>query len=307
MRTVTSWLRWVAVGCGWLLLLGSFRGVAHAGPLKGADEEAAGTSSGKSTSSRASRSSGSSSASGCEACSDDDDDDGGVLALLVLRGMAEMVIFPWKAPYLMLEGEDARAKETNRCLTRYAAIPYDSAPGVLRDGCNPQEEGGRRVKLLSSMESGYMVQGVLPTTLTARLLLPKRAELSFRADYLRDLHDPAEQAFAGTALLSVRFAQSQRAQFRTGAGMRLFHLTTPRWGLDLFYAFDIYGRHPVVFRGELHGGFVQSAGVFQARATLGGMLGRMELFAGGEYTYMSDGNGRGVPLGGPVAGVRAWF
>jgi hypothetical protein len=59
---------------------------------------------------------------------------------------------------------------------------------------------------------------------------------------------------------------------------------------------------------EVHAGLMlPEAGFAQARATMGGMIGRTELYAGYDHTYLSDGHDAGAKIGGPIAGVRAWF
>jgi len=233
--------------------------------------------------------------------SSESDGSGGGLAAMIL-------ILPWSLPYLSLEqGQPAEEESRNGCLTSYAAVPYQNGRGLLRDACDEQPQFEQRTSLALSAESGFMLQYVVPATFQARWLLPKRFELSGRADMLTDTGRAADRAWMGTAHLSYRFAQAKYMDFRTGVGPRVFELDRTHWGVDLLYAMDVYGRHPIVFRMELHVGLLGAAAFGQVRGTLGWMVGRAELYAGYEKMAMSDGKGAGVNLGGPIAGIRAWF
>jgi hypothetical protein len=208
---------------------------------------------------------------------------------------------PWSVPRLY----------DDPTLVGYAQRPFAFGPGVLRlaQGSNPETEaqGVRNVALAVDVESGYLIQGVVPAGLAMRLQLPYRFEIDSRVSMLTDVFEhPAQVGSTGTTHLSYRFAQSQRFDFRTGLGMRMFTLDALRLGFDLMYAVDSYIAQNVVLRIELHMGSLTQAFVGQARSTLGVMFGPAELYAGYDHTsYISEGST--ARLGGPVLGVRAWF
>ncbi|MFT3925677.1 MAG: hypothetical protein QM778_24260 [Myxococcales bacterium] len=248
---------------------------------------------------------------------DDDDDSSGGTDSPFGRAIAMMILFPWSAPHLGLESPPlpgyAEPSVHNSCMSSYAAVPYQQGRGLLRNACDESTLGEKRSVLMVSGESGFMLQNVVPASFGVRLLLPKRFELSGRVDILKDLARAADQAVMATAHLNYRFAQSQYVDFRTGVGPRLFKLDELRLGADLLYAFDVYGKRPIVFRAELHAGFMHRNGsdkpaVFgQARATIGYMFDRVEVYAGYDHLKMADPYGPGMPLGGPIAGLRGWF
>ena len=208
---------------------------------------------------------------------------------------------PWMVPRLY----------DDPTLVGYAPYPFANGPGVLRlaAGSNPDTDaqGVRNVALAVDVESGYLIEGVVPAGIAMRLQLPRRFELDTRVSMLTDvLEQPAQVGSTGTAHLSYRFAQSKRFDFRTGLGMRMFTLDAVRLGFDLMYAVDSYIAQNVVLRIELHMGNLTQAFVGQARSTLGVMFGPAELYAGYDHTsYISEGST--ARLGGPVVGVRAWF
>jgi hypothetical protein len=240
--------------------------------------------------------------------SDDDDDDDDV-SPEVAEAFVKLAIFPWSIPHAVLEeSADPELTAQNRCLGTYARMPYRNGPGLLRNACDEPTYDEVRGILGFSSESGFMLQQVVPASLAVRVLLPKRLELAGRSDWWFDVaKGSSDRAWMNTADMAFRFAQSKHVQFRTGAGLRHFKLDETRWGFDLLYGMDVYGNRPIVFRMEVHAGMLGDAGFGQARATMGGMIGRVELYAGYDHTYLSDGRGAGAKIGGPIAGVRAWF
>jgi len=208
---------------------------------------------------------------------------------------------PWSLPRLF----------DDPTLVGYARRPFADGPGMLRlaPHSTPETdaEGVRDVALAVDMETGYMLEGVVPGAIAMRLQLPHRFEVSSRVHLLSDVLDPAHPlAAAATTHLAYRFAQGSRFDFRTGVGMRLFALDDVRMGIDFVHAFDIYIARHFVWRVELHAGNADRAFVGQARSTLGAMVGPCELYAGYDHTaYLGDGTR--ATLGGPVGGVRAWF
>ena len=191
----------------------------------------------------------------------------------------------------------------------YARRPFADGPGVLRQPADDTQEipaDVRRAALAVDVESGYLLEGAVPGVLGLRLGLPRRFELDARVGLLSDIYEqPVKRAVSATSHVTYRFAQGSRFDFRTGVGVRMFALDAVRAGVDLMYAVDAYIARSVVLRVELHGGTLGQALAAQARSTLGVMLWKAELYAGYDHTvFYRDGS---ATLGGPIAGLRAWF
>jgi len=123
---------------------------------------------------------------------------------------------------------------------------------------------------------------------------------SYLNEQLCGCHD---SLLLGEMNLVFRFAQSERMQMRTGLGARVLadaHDST--WGFNFLYGADLFPVKPVVLSGELEAGSLGSAGVFHARATMGLLYKRYEIYAG--YDFLLIGS---VGLQGPVLGFRLWF
>jgi hypothetical protein len=233
----------------------------------------------------------------CDRYSDSlcDDDSLKLLLLYYTLGL------PWSVPRLY----------DDPTLVGYAPYPFAHGPGVLRlaPHATPETDaqGVRAVALALDVESGYMLEGVVPGAMALRLQLPHRFELDSRVHLLSDVLDPAHSlAATATAHVAYRFAQGRRFDFRTGIGMRMFALDDVRMGIDFVHALDTYLGRRFVWRVELHAGNADKAFVGQARSTLGAMIGRCELYAGYDHTVYT-GDGSRATLGGPIGGMRAWF
>lgn len=161
-----------------------------------------------------------------------------------------------------------------------------------------------------------------------RLMLPIPVELDARWLGLWEPQQGSDDYAAfGHEHVTWRFAQSGSVQFRSGVGLQHFienspsdeqepfpnepgaslepGLTSPQVhhvGGDFFYGFEALVGDPLVLSGQLHLGWVGQAFVWQARTTLGVMLGPVEAYGG--YHHIDLG---GVPLGGPAAGARLWW
>jgi hypothetical protein len=228
--------------------------------------------------------------------SDDDDDDLGLLLLyLTVRALGS----PWTLPRNWDRPD----------LTGYAPYPFALGPGFLRapEPLDPYAPEPRKVALQLDAESGYLLEGVVPASFAARLLLPHRFELGARVSVLGDvLETPTKYGTIGTAHAIWRHAQMKRADLRTGIGMRMFVFDSARFGFDFLYAIDGYIRRRGILRIELHAGSLGNAFAGEARATVGVMVHRTELYAGYDHTAFF-GQSASATLGGPIAGFRTWF
>jgi hypothetical protein len=294
----------LALGGALGFALSSIAGSATAGKLRDAGRETR-TPSSRSTSNDSSNSSSNESrSSGC--CHNDD---GGALVLYVL-------VAPWVGPHVALEPND-------RGTAVFESFPYaHGSRGLLRyreptpteglDG-EPENEAsvqpppppGKSVAGQVRAEGGYVLGGVYRGALGGRLMLPGRLELDANVNGLMDPveNGGVDRATFGNAHVAVRFAQSEQVQFRTGLGYQQFadqYGVEP--GIDFLYGFEAQlGAHLILsVSGNL--GSAGHALVGQIRGSLGVMLDRFEIYAG--YDHISIGD---VPLGGPAAGIRAWF
>lgn len=244
-------------------------------------------------------SSGSSGSSGVERCVGE----GCVDQLAPREFFGRMVLhtlaFPWLLPLHMAD---------DPCLDGFAAHPHELGPGLaLSTICAPEVAPAARTVLWElGVESGYLLQRVAPATASARVQLPLRLELDTRLSVLRDLAEqPAEHAWTLSSHVAYRFARSRRVDFRTGIGVRVFSFDVTSAGVDLLYGIDAYLGRIAIARIELHAGTLARSFAAEARATLGFMVGKVELYAGYDHTVIA--NQRSARLGGPIAGLRAWF
>jgi hypothetical protein len=268
----------------------------------------AGRATRSSSSSSSSRSSSDSGTSGC--C----DRGGSDFAILILSS-------PWTGPYYALETdqrgapvyEDYPYARGSNGLLRYPTLEAeaDAGEGKVDSATNEERSeavaprSGKSVAAQLRAEGGYILGGLYRGGLGARLMTPGRLELdanfhTFAEPLPNGLDDRA--TFANVHL-GLRFAQSEHVQFHTALGYQQFaDAQGVEPGIDFLYGFEVEpGAHLVLsFSGDL--GSAGQAFVGQARASLGVMVGPIEVFAG--YDHISIG---GVELGGPDAGIRAWL
>lgn len=222
------------------------------------------------------------------------------LAELFVRGLAELVMAPWKLP----------RRFDQPCRQEYARYPFADGTGLLREQgrcATTPTSRSYRVAVDGEFESGYLLEGVDPATVSMRAHLPKRFELSGRVSFLSDvLEQPQDFAIAGAVHVLYRHAQLSHVELRSGIGVRLFSLTDLRAGVDFLYAIDGYFARRGVLRIELHFGNLGEAFAGQVRATIGAMVRRFELYAGYDHSAFI-GQDNSARLSGPIAGFRAWF
>lgn len=253
----------------------------------------------------------SSSSSSCDVHSSrDDDGTGAAIAILILTS-------PWTLPNMALEPTDRGAptfedypysRGSNGLLRYPASQPAESGEEPpVRDASTDDETPVSKKTVLGQIraEGSYILGGVYRGGLGARLMMPFRLELDGTfyalAEPLGDGN--VDQATFADAHLGVRFAESEHVQFHTGFGYEQYadqRSTEP--GFDFFYGFEAELGARLVLAAGVDAGAVGHAFVGQARASLGVMIGRFEIYAG--YDHVSIG---GVALGGPTAGVQAWL
>jgi hypothetical protein len=205
-----------------------------------------------------------------------------------------------------------------------APHPYaDGTPGYLSHVGSAVETDGVTPRYAVAVESRKVVGAQLALDGMAPLGGPGRAQGSARlvsayrveldaayAYYVDSLPSGAESAWMGKAHLAFRFAQGEHVQFRAGLGYRQWiDRGGSSLGVDGLYAFDVFWGHPMTTSVELSGGTLGNAWAFEARGTLGVVVGAGEIFAGYDAPWIGAGDGKGPTayLGGPVAGVRVYF
>ena len=101
----------------------------------------------------------------------------------------------------------------------------------------------------------------------------------------------------------VRFAQSQRAEFRTGLGMNwMADSNATDLGFNFTYAADFFPRKPWVISMEFDAGTLGNAHLFHFRTTGGVLWSGVEAYTG--YEWIDVGR---VETNSLVAGFRFWF
>ena len=107
----------------------------------------------------------------------------------------------------------------------------------------------------------------------------------------------------GDCNLIYRFAQSARAQMRTGIGANwLNDSTRTDLGFNFTYGGDFFPRKPWVLSSAIDWGTLGHAGLFRFRATGGVIVNRFEGYLG--YEYLDIGSTQDNFL---IGGVRVWF
>lgn len=132
-----------------------------------------------------------------------------------------------------------------------------------------------------------------------------RFELDTEAHYFEESLGSAgrDQLWLGDCNLSFRFAQGERAQFRTGLGVNwLNDETDTELGFNFTYGVDLFPCKPWVFSSSIDWGTLGSAELFRFRTTAGVIVHGLEVYAGYEYLDLDR-----TQVGALVGGVRIWF
>ena len=228
----------------------------------------------------------------------------------------EFLTFPFSLPFLLFE--DDRDSDAG-----WSWMPYPwayGAPGYYEPVGRPDPDGDymvapevRRVAAYQlALEGQPPIDGPGRAQLRFRFLTAYRFEVdaAYGAFFDRNDSSGVSTAATGTAHLTFRLASSENVQWRTGLGVRQWADGREQvFGWDVLYAFDIFwGAHgPMTTSFELTGGSLGSGGAVEPRGTIGVMLGRAEIYAGYDATWIFGGTMPTAYLGGPIAGVRAYF
>jgi hypothetical protein len=295
--------------------------------VHGSHSSAPSSSSSSSSSGASSSSSSSSDGSGSSSSSSDDSGDSSLAGQVAAALFVDVLLSPFSLPRAALEAGPAppggwsllsRPYENGARGDLVHVAPNDS------DATSPDDEVPlpdlhaiapdvrRDVAFQLAAEGMIPAQEVGRVQARARLMTVTRFDLDTAyARYFEQLPGGgATSAWSGQTHLTYRFAQSEKAQFRAGVGLR--HWADDRgsaFGVDFIYGIDIFWGRPITTSLEATGGWVGDAWAFGARGTIGVVMGNGEVFAGYDATWMGDATGMGATayLGGPVVGVRAYF
>jgi hypothetical protein len=235
---------------------------------------------------------------------DDEDDEGAV------SGVGELI---GRMIAAAISGDDGPP-------SAYAPYPYASAlsPYLVPDSelqvaALQRDEGDVGLEMAAhstrmqawagqvALAGGYFY-GVGQSHLDLRLLTPSRWELNLRGAWL---YEPAarEHAFLVDAGAGYRFVQAGPLLLRLLGAVQAFGDTQQSaLGGSVGLGFDVFLGAPVVLSASASAGVVGSAGLLDARAQLGVMLSRVELFAAFQYLVIGPSN-----LSAPLLGARLWL
>jgi hypothetical protein len=222
---------------------------------------------------------------------------------------------PFWAPHAAL-GDDLE------CCGFFARFPYDRVPGyVMKDPW--LTPGGDPIGPADSfLADGWPTR---PRTLAARLRFEYADELNdlsrigghlllstasrFGLDtetsYLEEKlpgggHD---ELWIGDCNVIYRFAQGERAMFRTGLGFNwLDDPIDTNFGFNFTYGADLFPRRPWVLSATIDWGTLDEAELFRFRATGGVIVHGVEVYTGYEYLDIDR-----MQTSGIIGGIRIWF
>lgn len=187
--------------------------------------------------------------------------------------------------------------------------PYEARKrGWVADPWLPHDEGHRRLAGRASVEGSYLFRGVWRSGFAARVGSPRldvdtQMSLYYEAPQRDALYlGDTSLNFAPVALPAVVWRVGMGARYMLdarlpGAGAREYAA-----GWNLSTSIDVFPGAPFVISARLERGTLYRTPVLRARATVGVVRKRFELFAGYDHLQIER-----VALGGPLLGLRAWL
>lgn len=188
--------------------------------------------------------------------------------------------------------------------------PYErrSAGWVVDPWTGGREEGQRRVAGRLEAEGAYLYKGLWRSGVGARVGAP-RVDVDSQLSFYLDVPN-RDALYLGDTTLNFAPVAEPRVVWRVGAGARyMLDARVPgagprehAMGWNLSTSLDAFPRAPFVISARLDRGTLYQTPVWRARATVGVVRQRFELYAGYEHTQIER-----VPLGGPTLGLRLWL
>jgi hypothetical protein len=193
--------------------------------------------------------------------------------------------------------------DDSRAEALFPRFPYDHVPGhlMIQEFTSPARRWAARlgVEYTDDFDRLKGVGGHLLVSTTSRWGVDgSMAWLDERLPGGRRDH-----LWLGDCNLVLRFAQSEWAEFRAGAGVNwLDDPGRTDLGVNFTYAADFFPRHPWVLSGTIDWGTLGRAELFRLRGTAGVIVNRFEVYAGYEYLDIDRTQRNAL-----VAGVRIWY
>ncbi|MCA9115558.1 MAG: hypothetical protein KDA79_10755, partial [Planctomycetaceae bacterium] len=141
--------------------------------------------------------------------------------------------------------------------------------------------------------------------LRGNLQLTLQSRLAFDGEFNHWADPPAghEDLWTGDANLVYVFGYGTPVRLKIGGGANWQSSSGEmEYGLNSTYGLDISIKRPFVVSGSLDLGTLNGDRVFHGQATLGALLGILEIYAG--YDWLDFGS---LKMNGPVAGAGIWF
>ncbi|MCA9705106.1 MAG: hypothetical protein KDK70_04550 [Myxococcales bacterium] len=191
---------------------------------------------------------------------------------------------------------------------RFRHYPYEGGGAGYMFALRPGDDAARKRAAQVWAEGAWQGRGLWRSAGGLRLdgrIFGVDGDLSY---YL----EPAahDALYLGTANLSVIPIHAERGLLRLGGGINTMidgrlPGEGPReyaLGWNITTSMDLFPAWPVVVSGRVDLGRLYQAWMGRARASVGVMLWRMEIYGGYEHTQV----GR-VGMGGPTLGIRVWI
>ncbi len=187
--------------------------------------------------------------------------------------------------------------------------PYDArSEGWIVDPWKGNPTEHRRVTGRASAEGSYLYRGLVRSGFSARIGSP-RVDVDTQLSFY--LQTPASDAlYLGDTGLNFAPVALPRLVWRVGMGARyMIDARLPgagpreySAGWNMSTSLDAFPGRPFVMSARVDRGMLYRTTVWRARATVGIVQKRFELFAGYDHTQIER-----VALGGPLLGLRAWL
>lgn len=187
--------------------------------------------------------------------------------------------------------------------------PYEGRTrGWVVDPWTSSDREHRRLAGRVGVEGSYLYRGLWRSGVSARIGSPRLdvdTQMSFYYEapsrdalYLGD----TSLSFAPVALPQVVWRVGMGARYMLDARLPGSGAREYAAGWNMNTSIDVFPGPPFVLSARLDRGLLYRTPVFRARATIGLVRERFELFAGYDHLQIER-----VALGGPLVGLRAWL
>lgn len=230
-------------------------------------------------------------------------------------GMAMLVLAsPWWLPHMAVGDRIGRtfAFDSHPYAGGYDGFVHvagQSAPMAGGDG--GRSLLGRGAAMQAAVEGGWLDPTIQRVGLSARISGHHRFEIETAWSGYQELLGPAERAsgrvvdalWIGDVNVTWLHAVGESVLIRSGGGIRsMVDAGETTLGVNLTYGMDIFPVQPLVISLSGDIGTVGQALYRGVRATLGFMVGRVEIYGGYDGAWVDE-----ISLGGGLFGVRAWL